>query len=101
MFDAKRVGRRLRQLREEKQLTQEKLAYECGRSKSYLCEIEAGKKVPSLGALAEFAARLGVTPYDILVFPDDGARERLIDATRGLGAPEIAELLAATATKKA
>ncbi len=101
MFDARRVGRRLRQLREESKLTQEKLAYECGRAKSYLCEIEAGKKVPSLAALAEFADRLGVPVFDLLVFPDDGARERLVEASRGLSALQISELLAATATKKA
>lgn len=93
MFDAKRVGRRLRQLREERKLTQEKLAYECGRAKSYLCEIESGKKVPSLGALAEFAERLGVPVFDLLVFPDDGARERLVDATRGMTEAALAEML--------
>lgn len=95
MFDAKRVGRRLRQLREERKLTQEKLAYECGRAKSYLCEIEAGKKVPSLAALAEFADRLGVQVFDVLVFPDDGERERLIDETRGLPPDAITGMLAA------
>ena len=101
MLDAKRVGRRLRQLREERKLTQEKLAYECGRAKSYLCEIETGKKVPSLAALADFADRLGVPVFDVLVFPEDGPRERLIDTTRGLGAAEIANMLAATSAKKA
>lgn len=99
MFDAKRVGRRLRQLREERKLTQEKLAYECGRAKSYLCEIESGKKMPSLTLLAELAQRLGVPVFDLLVFPDDGDRERLIDLTRGLTEPEIADMLAATATR--
>lgn len=100
MLDAKRVGRRLRQLREERKLTQEKLAYECGRAKSYLCEIESGKKVPSLTALAEFAERLGVPVFDVLVFPDDGAREALIDATRRLEAQAITDLLTAAAGRK-
>jgi len=94
MVDAKRVGRRLRQLREEQQLTQEKLAYECGHAKSYVCEIESGKKLPSLKALSEFASRLGVPVFDLLVFPGEGARERLIDATRSLPEDAVAQLLA-------
>jgi len=100
MFDAKRVGRRLRQLREERRLTQEKLAYECGRSKSYVCEIEAGKKVPSLAALGEFAERLGVPVFDLLVFPDDGERERLIDSTRGMEPGAITNMLAAALSNR-
>ena len=100
MFDAKRVGRRLRQLREERNLTQEKLAYECDRSKSYVCEIEAGKQVPSLTALGAFADRLGVRVFDLLVFPDDGARERLVDATRRLAPSAISELLAGAESPK-
>lgn len=100
MFDAKRVGRRLRQLREERKLTQEKLAYECGRSKSYLCEIEGGKKAPSLAALAEFADRLGVRVFDLLVFPDEGERERLVDATRGLGTGPITVMLGVALSNK-
>ena len=100
MLDAKRVGRRLRQLREERNLTQEKLAYECDRSKSYVCEIESGKKVPSLAALGAFADRLGVRVFDLLVFPDDGVRERLVDATRRLAPSAISELLAGTESAK-
>ena len=93
MVDAKRVGRRLRQLREERKLTQEKLAYECGRSKSYLCEIESGKKLPSLAALAEFADRLGVQVFDLLVFPAESPRHRLVDATRSASPDTVSQLL--------
>ena len=95
MFFAKQVGRRLRQLREEQGLTQEKLAYECGRAKSHVCEIEAGKKLPSLKALAEFADRLGVRVFDFFVFPEDGTREAAVEATRGLPEPALTRLLAA------
>lgn len=77
-----RIGSRVRSLREEAGLTQEKLAYECGYSKSYVSEIEAGKKLPSLTALATFASRLNVALFDLLVFPDESPRERLVDALR-------------------
>lgn len=92
MLDAKQLGLRLRQLREEQGLTQEKLAYECGRAKSYLCEIEAGKKLPSLTILADFASRLNVSVYDLLVFPTDGVREMLIEATRKARDEDLATL---------
>lgn len=86
---ARQIGRRLRELREEQGVTQEKLAYECGRSKSFLSEIEAGKKLPSLSTLADFAARLGVRPFDLLVFPEVGVRERLTDRVRTLSIEEV------------
>jgi transcriptional regulator with XRE-family HTH domain len=93
MVDAKRVGKRIRQLRDERHITQEKLAYECGRSKSFLCEIEAGKKLPSLKVLSELAERLDVPVFDLLVFPEN-PRTWLIDATRALPDAAIADLLA-------
>lgn len=95
MIDAKQLGRRIRQLREERGLTQEKLAYECGWSKSYLSEIEAGKKLPSLSALGEFADRLGVPAFDLLIDPSAGIREQLMETTRGMPEASIAALVAA------
>lgn len=89
---AKQIGRRLRQLREEQGITREKLAYECGRSKSFVSEIEAGKKTPSMTALADFAARLGVRPFDLLVFPEDGDRERVTERLRSISPAEIEDV---------
>lgn len=89
---ARQIGRRLRELREEQGITQEKLAYECGFSKSFLSEIESGKKLPSLSALGDFAARLGVRPFDLLVFPEAGTRERLTDRLRLLTVEEVEEV---------
>jgi transcriptional regulator with XRE-family HTH domain len=99
-IDAKRLGARIRQLREERKLTQEKLAYECGRAKSYVCEIEAGKKLPSLMTLSEFAERLEVSLYDLLVFPNSGVREQLIEATRGVPTTALEELVKSAFLKK-
>jgi transcriptional regulator with XRE-family HTH domain len=54
----RRLGARIRALREAVGLTQEKLAYECGHSKGYLSDVEAGKRVPSLEFLAGLMERL-------------------------------------------
>ncbi|MEJ7792394.1 MAG: helix-turn-helix domain-containing protein [Gaiellaceae bacterium] len=54
------VGRRLRQTREQRGLTQRDLAFE-GCTPAYISRIEAGDRVPSLQILREFSARLGVS----------------------------------------
>lgn len=57
---AKRIGARVRELREAQGLTAEKLAYETDTSKGYLSEIENGGKLPSVLVLDILAERLGV-----------------------------------------
>ncbi len=80
----RRLAGRLRALREERGLTREALAYtsDVVRSKSYVSEIEAGKKLPSLATLAGLAAQLGVAPFDLIVDPSASQRERLIELSR-------------------
>lgn len=79
------IGRRLKQLRTEAGITLEKLAYESAGhalSKGYVSDIEAGKKVPSLQVVDALARRLGLPTFDLLVFPDQGLREQVVEATR-------------------
>jgi transcriptional regulator with XRE-family HTH domain len=59
--ERKRVGERIRRLREERGLSQRELA-EPGVSYAYLSRVEAGQRVPSEKALRTLAAKLGVTP---------------------------------------
>lgn len=61
---ALRIGRRLTELREQRGLTMEKLAYENDLSKGYISEIEAGKKLPSLKMLEKIARALCVDIKD-------------------------------------
>ena len=56
-----RVGQRLRRLRETAGLTQRDLAGP-GISHAHISRIEAGERQPSLGALRQLAAKLGVSP---------------------------------------
>jgi transcriptional regulator with XRE-family HTH domain len=60
-------GRRLRQLRRQKDLTQEQLADAAGISVDMLSNIERGVNAPSFETLAKLARVLGVTVTGIAV----------------------------------
>lgn len=55
------IGKRIAQVREEKQLTQSGLAREMGVSQSAVSQIEAGERNPSYEMLREIAKALGVS----------------------------------------
>jgi len=92
---ADQLGQRIRQLREERGITQENLAYtsDVVRSKSYISEIEAGKKLPSLRVLEGLAQQLEVSLFDLLVFPEEGHRAELVEQTRHLELTRLQALL--------
>jgi len=72
------IGARIREHREAQGLTQEKLAWESGRSsKGYLSDVESGRASPKLEFLRGVAFRLGVSVADLVSVP--------------LGAPSAAE----------
>lgn len=77
------VGRRIRALREEVGLTQEKLAFESEvGSKGHLSNLERGLVRPTVNTLQALADRLGVKLLDLVTFPEEDDRSALIDATR-------------------
>lgn len=63
---ARQLGARIRSLRAEVDITQERLAWDCEIAKAYLSQVEAGKRIPSLPVLALLAKRLGVELADIV-----------------------------------
>jgi transcriptional regulator with XRE-family HTH domain len=87
------VGQRIKQLREEAGLTQEQLAYgsELG-SKGHLSNIERGLVRPTVMTLKVLADFLGVLPLDLLNFPEEGERQRVIEQTRGMKPAELRQL---------
>ena len=93
---AQAIGARIRELRAEKGLTSEKLAYgsDVG-SKGYLSDIEAGLAMPSLSTLLKLAQHLEVELVDLLCSPAVGLRHQLIDATRDKSVAELRAALAA------
>jgi transcriptional regulator with XRE-family HTH domain len=89
------VGLRIRKLREELGLTMEKLAYESELgSKGHLSNIERGLARPTIRTLKVLADRLGVKLLDIVTFPDEDERQRLVDRSRGMQRGSIRKLLA-------
>lgn len=80
---ALKIGRRIRELREEAGLTQEKLAYtsELG-SKGHLSSLEKGLVMPTIATLETIADGLGVLVADLVNDPAKGDRAKLIELSR-------------------
>jgi transcriptional regulator with XRE-family HTH domain len=98
---AQRIGARIRELRKGAKLTLEKLAYESEvGSKGYLSDIEKGLARPTLETLRNIAERLEVDLLDLVTFPDEDERQRLVDRTRSLTKGAIRRLLRETAPVK-
>lgn len=88
------IGKRIRQLRKERGLTAENVAFE-GQvgSKGFLSDIEAGLAMPSLSTLQAIADHLGVDLLDVVTVPELSDRQALIDQTRTLKPGTIRRLL--------
>jgi len=65
----KLVGRNVRRLRMERQMTQEQFAERSGFSQQYISDLERGRRNPTIVSLYELAQALGATPID-LILPD-------------------------------
>jgi len=88
------IGARIKALREQLGLTQEKLAYEAGlKSKGHLSGIEKGLVIPTLPTLSLLADRLAVELLDLLTFPEISARHELVDLTRGMKVGSLRKLV--------
>ncbi|MGI5238792.1 helix-turn-helix domain-containing protein [Dactylosporangium sp. CA-139066] len=75
--NAERVGRRIRQLREEQGWTQGELAVRLGRTQTAISYWESGRRAPGIDELVELAEQFGVTASELLPGP---ARARPIPA---------------------
>ena len=61
------LGVRVRQLRDGRDWTQERLAAEADIQRTYLAEVEAGKRNPTVKFLAKLAAALHVRIADLFL----------------------------------
>ena len=86
------VGQRIRELREAEGLTIQELAEtsDLG-SKGHLSNMERGLVRPNINTLKQVADGLGVLPSDLLTFPKEDMRQRLIELTRHLSLRKITE----------
>lgn len=67
-----RFGKRMRQLRALKGLTQEELAEAVGVSTDFISLIERGQRAPSFENLERLAEALAVKVADLFSFPKSG-----------------------------
>jgi transcriptional regulator with XRE-family HTH domain len=90
---AKAVGRRIRDLREEAELTLEKLAWESDLGKGHLSDIEKGLAVPNILSLQRIADRLGTLLVDLVNFPEKDDRQKLVERSRRFSVATIRAIL--------
>ena len=62
------VGKKLNQLRNNKGLTQEDLAYKAGLNRAYVGYIERGERNPSIQTMAKLANVLKVELFELFKF---------------------------------
>jgi transcriptional regulator with XRE-family HTH domain len=60
------IGKRLRQLREAKGLSQSDIGRRSGLLRSYISRVEGGHTAPSLATLEKLAKALEIEPYQLL-----------------------------------
>jgi len=75
-----RVAARLRLLREEQGLSRAELARLAGTGRSYVGEVEAGAKTPTVTTLGKLAPALGVAPEDLVAAEPPARRPDAADA---------------------
>lgn len=61
-------GNNVRRLRDEADLTQEELAFRANMKRTYLSDLERGKRNPTVRALGRLAAALNVKPAVLLEY---------------------------------
>ena len=63
-MDAKVIRDRITQLRMQKSVSEYKMSYDLGHSRSYIYNISSGKSLPPMAEFLEICDYLGVTPSD-------------------------------------
>ena len=61
-----KLGNNIREVRKQKQLTQEELAYKAQLDYSYINQIENGKRNPSMDAVERIAKALGMKTKELI-----------------------------------
>lgn len=62
----KAIGQALREIRLEREMSQEQLAFECGFDRTYISLLERGIRSPTVRSLVQLAGVLRVPPSEIL-----------------------------------
>jgi transcriptional regulator with XRE-family HTH domain len=86
------IGKRIRELREAKGMSQGDIERHSGLLRSYISRVEGGFTTPSLVTLEKFAEALDAEPYQ-LIFPGDGKPAVLKIKEQEPLSPEVKHLL--------
>jgi transcriptional regulator with XRE-family HTH domain len=82
--EAQLFGRRLRELRQSRNLTQEALAEAADLSGNYISDLELGLKVPSLTIIVRLSQALDVAASDLLTaFTREAVKKMKVRRHRG------------------
>jgi XRE family transcriptional regulator, regulator of sulfur utilization len=84
MDERKRLGARIKQLRQVRQETQERLAERIDINPKYLSSIERGEENPTLDLLIRLAKGLRVELYELFTFDSEGSPDQLRQKLTGL-----------------
>ncbi|MDA2924507.1 helix-turn-helix domain-containing protein [Acidobacteria bacterium AH-259-L09] len=74
----RKIGQRIREARNERKLSQERLAEMSNLSSTYIGRLERGEKQPSMETLIVLAESLKVSPLDLLIDLETKLGKRLI-----------------------
>jgi len=64
----KKVGKNIRQIRREKDVSQEKLAFEAELNRAYVGYIERGERHPSIETVYKISIALDIPIYKLFIF---------------------------------
>lgn len=67
----KQFGKRVRELRLARSLTQEELAFKSGIHRTYMGSVERGERNPSLENIAAIARALNITLSELFLFTNE------------------------------
>jgi transcriptional regulator with XRE-family HTH domain len=87
------IAEALRLLRTYHKISQSRLATELGVSKSFLCEVESGKKKVSLELLKQYSAHFNVPISALFFFAEEMDRSRPAGRAQGMIAMGALRLL--------
>lgn len=69
------IGAQIRQLRQQRALSQESLAYKAGLNTSYLGQVERGEKSPTVDTLAKIATALDVNLEKLFIIDNIDSKD--------------------------
>lgn len=93
MDERKRLGARIKQLRQLRQETQERLAERININPKYLSSIERGAENPTLDLLIRLAKGLRVELHELFTLASEGSPDQLRQRLAGLLADVPADAL--------